>query len=123
MKTKHSISIPISAIVILVLCISLWSFNTKDATQTSTKQYCELIFDERVDPKTAFNNKHEYLKSSWANYSNYPYAETENNILKTFTRRIDALNYLSANGWKLIDHYHLTFSNGYTTQDFYLMEK
>ena len=122
MKTNPYIRTSALAISVLFICSILWSFSNSSSASEGTKKYCELVYDYRVADETVLNfKKWEYITSIWANFSNYPNGDIENNKLKTYTTAIDALNYMGANGWKLIQHNHLTFNNA--TQDVYLMEK
>lgn len=120
MKTNPYIRTTALAISVLFICSILWSFSNSSSASEGTKKYCEVVYDYRVDPETVFE-KLKYIPSIWGNFSNYPNGDIENKKLKTYTNAIDALNYMGANGWRLIQHYQLTFSN--TTQDVYLMEK
>ncbi|WP_100611363.1 hypothetical protein [Confluentibacter lentus] len=122
MKTNSYMRITTLFVSLLFVCFILWSF-TNTSTSEGTKKYCEVVYDYRIDDSEGLSFQNEYKPSIWGNFSNYQNGNIENNKLKTYKNAIDALNYMGANGWKLIHHYHLTFNNGYITQDVYLMEK
>lgn len=128
MKTKNSI---ISTVIIATaLSLGFWSFvpskDFKIEPEVSSKKiYCELIYNSRIDPKTALSVKYEYIMKLWINYgafTNYSNAESENKNVQSFEDYIEALNYLGSQGWRLIHRYRLELGTGFT-QDIFLMEK
>ena len=92
---------------ILIFAFLLFSFISKAQTE-KVEQYCEVlgmsgVFSSKVTVTIDFGD----AKSVWKDNR----VKNEDGSVKKFNSMIDALNYMGAEGWKLVNAFPITSGN------------
>lgn len=96
-------------IVFVILLLS--SLNTYAQDTTKVEQYCQVtaqgrLFSNKVTIDVDFGEE----RSIWKDHR----LKDEEGKIKKFNTTVDALNYLGKLGWKLVNAYPVTNTNGTT---------
>ena len=91
---------------LILLCISFTGYS-QDTTQV--EQYCEVVATGRIlSNKVTIDIDYGEERSIWKDHR----LKEEDGKLKKFNSIVDAINYLGKNGWKLVNAFPISNTNG-----------
>lgn len=95
-------------LILLFLFFIAFKSNAQQDT-TKVEQYCEVVATGRLlSNKVTIDIDYGEERSIWKDNR----LREENGKLKKFNSVIDAINYLGKNGWKLVNAFPVSTSNG-----------
>ncbi|MDQ2719924.1 MAG: hypothetical protein M3Z26_09240 [Bacteroidota bacterium] len=94
---------------IFTFLLLIFYFNSYSQDTTMVEQYCELIATGRVlSNKVTIDIDYGHERSFWNDHR----LKEEDGKLKKFNTVVDAVNYLGKTGWKLVNAFPASTSDG-----------